>query len=419
MRLMAYSPCYRREAGSAGRDTRGLLRVHEFDKVELFAYATPVTGAGVARRHGGPCRAGAGRVGPGLPGGRDLHRGPRPVPPPLLRPGGLRAGLRSVVGGVVGVVVQRLPGPPGRGPLPRRRHQAQPPGAHPERLGPGRAPGCGRRWSRPTASRTGRWPCPRCCTPTCVAPPRSSRRRHFRPHGRDRLAGPGHPAAGRAARGSGRRSPDAQGHPGGGVLAAALDRRAPGQGRRAVRRAGPRVAHPEARPAASPSSPTPSIAGCRRPAGRRLRAAPGAWSSVQGRDCSPPPLAERFAAVIALDLALDMLRLAPPADGARVQGDASALPLPDASVDVVVLVNALLFPAEVERVLSSDGAVVWVNSRGDRTPIHLPRRRRGCGSPPGRGTASSPPPTRGTWGVLRRRRVDATGSDPTLEDGGE
>ena len=41
MRFMAYSPCYRREAGSAGRDTRGLLRVHEFDKVEILAYATP------------------------------------------------------------------------------------------------------------------------------------------------------------------------------------------------------------------------------------------------------------------------------------------------------------------------------------------------------------------------------------------
>jgi seryl-tRNA synthetase len=41
LRLMAYSPCYRREAGSAGRDTRGLLRVHEFDKVELMAYTTP------------------------------------------------------------------------------------------------------------------------------------------------------------------------------------------------------------------------------------------------------------------------------------------------------------------------------------------------------------------------------------------
>jgi seryl-tRNA synthetase len=40
MRLMAYTPCFRREAGSAGRDTRGLLRVHEFDKVEILAYAT-------------------------------------------------------------------------------------------------------------------------------------------------------------------------------------------------------------------------------------------------------------------------------------------------------------------------------------------------------------------------------------------
>jgi seryl-tRNA synthetase len=43
MRFTAATPCYRREAGSAGRDTRGLLRVHEFDKVELFAYATPET----------------------------------------------------------------------------------------------------------------------------------------------------------------------------------------------------------------------------------------------------------------------------------------------------------------------------------------------------------------------------------------
>jgi seryl-tRNA synthetase len=38
--LTAATPCFRREAGAAGRDTRGLLRVHEFDKVELFAYAT-------------------------------------------------------------------------------------------------------------------------------------------------------------------------------------------------------------------------------------------------------------------------------------------------------------------------------------------------------------------------------------------
>jgi len=40
VRLMAHTTCYRREAGAAGRDTRGLLRVHEFDKVEILAYAT-------------------------------------------------------------------------------------------------------------------------------------------------------------------------------------------------------------------------------------------------------------------------------------------------------------------------------------------------------------------------------------------
>jgi seryl-tRNA synthetase len=46
-RLMAYSPCYRREAGSAGRDTRGLLRVHEFDKVEILALTTPAQAEGL------------------------------------------------------------------------------------------------------------------------------------------------------------------------------------------------------------------------------------------------------------------------------------------------------------------------------------------------------------------------------------
>ena len=41
VRFTAYTPCFRREAGAAGRDTRGTLRSHEFDKVELFAYCTP------------------------------------------------------------------------------------------------------------------------------------------------------------------------------------------------------------------------------------------------------------------------------------------------------------------------------------------------------------------------------------------
>jgi seryl-tRNA synthetase len=42
--FVAYTPCFRREAGAAGKDTRGLLRVHEFDKVEIVRYATPEQG---------------------------------------------------------------------------------------------------------------------------------------------------------------------------------------------------------------------------------------------------------------------------------------------------------------------------------------------------------------------------------------
>jgi len=41
IRLTALTACFRREAGAAGRDTRGVLRTHEFDKVELFSYCTP------------------------------------------------------------------------------------------------------------------------------------------------------------------------------------------------------------------------------------------------------------------------------------------------------------------------------------------------------------------------------------------
>jgi seryl-tRNA synthetase len=41
LRYVAFSPCFRREAGAAGRDTRGMFRVHQFNKVEQFAYTRP------------------------------------------------------------------------------------------------------------------------------------------------------------------------------------------------------------------------------------------------------------------------------------------------------------------------------------------------------------------------------------------
>ena len=40
---VAYTPCFRREAGAAGKDTRGLLRVHQFDKVELVRFVEPTS----------------------------------------------------------------------------------------------------------------------------------------------------------------------------------------------------------------------------------------------------------------------------------------------------------------------------------------------------------------------------------------
>jgi seryl-tRNA synthetase len=44
IRYVAYSPCFRAEAGAAGVGTRGMIRVHQFDKVELIKLVTPETG---------------------------------------------------------------------------------------------------------------------------------------------------------------------------------------------------------------------------------------------------------------------------------------------------------------------------------------------------------------------------------------
>jgi seryl-tRNA synthetase len=41
LRYAAFSPCFRREAGAAGRDTRGMFRVHQFNKVEMFVFTRP------------------------------------------------------------------------------------------------------------------------------------------------------------------------------------------------------------------------------------------------------------------------------------------------------------------------------------------------------------------------------------------
>src|SRR6202040_1675631 len=41
LRYAGYSPCFRRASGAAGKDTRGIFRVHQFDKVEMFSFVAP------------------------------------------------------------------------------------------------------------------------------------------------------------------------------------------------------------------------------------------------------------------------------------------------------------------------------------------------------------------------------------------
>ncbi|HEX5853671.1 MAG TPA: serine--tRNA ligase, partial [Solirubrobacteraceae bacterium] len=50
LRYAGFSPCFRREAGAAGKDTRGIFRVHQFDKVEMFSFVAPEDSAGEHER---------------------------------------------------------------------------------------------------------------------------------------------------------------------------------------------------------------------------------------------------------------------------------------------------------------------------------------------------------------------------------
>ena len=77
LRYVAFSPCFRKEAGCHGKDTRGIIRVHWFDKVEMFTFTTLEDGRG---RAPAPPRLGEGvprRARAGVPGHRRRRRRPR------------------------------------------------------------------------------------------------------------------------------------------------------------------------------------------------------------------------------------------------------------------------------------------------------------------------------------------------------
>ena len=89
LRYAGFSPCFRREAGAAGRDTRGIFRVHQFDKVEMFSFVEPVGVDGRARAAAGDRGGDPPGARPPLP--RRRHRGRRP-----RRLGGAEVRLRGV-----------------------------------------------------------------------------------------------------------------------------------------------------------------------------------------------------------------------------------------------------------------------------------------------------------------------------------
>ena len=73
LRYAGFSPCFRREAGAAGKDTRGIFRVHQFDKVEMFSFVEPAIERRGARAAAGDRGGDHGAARDPLP--RREHRG--------------------------------------------------------------------------------------------------------------------------------------------------------------------------------------------------------------------------------------------------------------------------------------------------------------------------------------------------------
>ncbi len=131
----------------------------------------------------------------------------------------------------------------------------------------------------------------------------------------------------------------------------------------------------------------------------------GAWLELgSGAGAGAQLLAEQVGSLVVTDLSSEMLHHAPGELAPRVQSDASTLPFAAASFDAVLMINMLLFPGEVDRVLRPGGVVVWVNSLGDQTPIHLPPADV-LEALPGEWDGRTARAGTGLWLVARRRHA--------------
>ena len=157
IRYTAYTPCFRSEAGSYGADVRGLIRQHQFDKVELVKFTTPeqsydelealtANAEEVLKRLELPYRTVCLCTGDmGFAVGEDLrHRGVAAEPEDLPRD-------------LVVLELRGLPGAAGQHQVPAAGHRQGRVRAHAERLGPGRRPHADRDSRELPAEATDRW----------------------------------------------------------------------------------------------------------------------------------------------------------------------------------------------------------------------------------------------------------------------
>ena len=189
VRYAGFSPCFRREAGAAGRDTRGLFRVHQFDKVEMFSFVAPEDSAAeheriLAHRGGDPRRARD-------PVPRREHRGERPGRErgEEVRPRGVAARAGPLPRADVVLEHDRLPGPAARHPdAPGGRPAGDP--AHAERhRGRRRAHDHRPAGERPARGRLASR-CPRCSCPSELPPSWRPQHDRLRDRPRRRRRGP-------------------------------------------------------------------------------------------------------------------------------------------------------------------------------------------------------------------------------------